>query len=287
MLDALFSNRLPVDRLDELADQIDANEAGYDPWGVHLGTIDRWMVIARWAYKHYFRVRTFGLDNVPEGPVMVVPNHSGQLPLDGMLIAVAFLFEAERPRLLRGMIERWFPTVPFLGSLLQRCGQVVGDPENCRRLLDHGQSIMVFPEGARGGGKPWFKRYQLQRFGTGFMRIALEAGVPIIPTAVIGAEDTYPSVANVKPLAELLGTPYFPLWPQMLLGPLAAVPFPVRIDLHFGEPLDFEGGGEVPDAQIRGNVESVKQTIAHLIERGLENRAGESDFLEPLARLTD
>lgn len=273
MLDALFDNRLPVDRLEALADQIDANDAGYDPWGVHLPTIDRAIVFARWMYKHYFRVRTFGLENVPEGPVMVVPNHSGQLPFDAALIAVAFLFEAEQPRLLRGMIERWFPTVPFVGSLLQRCGQVVGDPQNCRRLLEHGQSIMVFPEGVRGSGKTWFKRYQLQRFGTGFMRLALEAEVPIIPTAVIGAEDTYPSVYDVQPLAKLLKMPYFPIWPQMLLGPLAAAPIPVQIDLHFGEPVTFDAGANVPDEMIHENVEKVKAAIADLIERGRARRA--------------
>ena len=272
MLDVLFENRLPAHRSDALAEQIRANEAGYDPWGVHVPTLEKSMVIARWLYKHYFRVEAHGLENVPDGPVMVVPNHSGQLPLDGMFIAIAFLYEADEPRLLRSMIEKWLPTVPFVGSLLQRCGQVVGDPENCRRLLEHGQSIQVFPEGIRGSGKTYWKRYQLQRFGTGFMRLALETGTPIIPTAVVGCEEIYPSLVDVKPLARLLGMPYFPIWPQVALGPLALAPLPVQVDLHFGEPILFDGGPGSTDLEVRANVEHVKERIADLIARGRERR---------------
>lgn len=256
-----------------VASQIAANGAGYDRWGVHVDTIANAFSGARWMYKNYFRVRTFGLENVPEGRVMIVPNHSGQLPFDGMCIVVSLLYDAEPARLLRGMIEKWFPTVPFLGTMMQRCGQVVGDPENCRRLLENGQSIMVFPEGARGGGKTWWKRYQLQRFGTGFMRLALETGTPIIPTAVIGAEETYPSLYDFKALSSLLGTPYFPLYPQMLLGfPLMALPIPSQIDLHFGEPLEFDQGPDATDEEVLANVEVVKDAISGLIDAGLANK---------------
>lgn len=272
MLELLLENRLPADRLEALAEQIGANEAGYDPWGVHLPTVERSIVLGRWLYKHYFRVRTFGLENVPEGSVMIVPNHSGQLPLDGMLIAIAFLYEADPPRLLRSMIEKWLPRLPFVGGYLQRCGQVVGDPQNGRRLLEQGQSVQVFPEGVRGSGKTWWKRYQLQRFGTGFMRLALETGTPIVPTAVLGCEDTYPSMVDLKPLARLLGMPYFPLWPQAVLGPLALAPIPIQVDLRFGEPLTFDCGPNAPDEEIHANVRQVKDAIRELIAQGLAER---------------
>lgn len=272
MLDVLFENRLPADRAEALAEQIHANAEGYDPWGVHVPTLEKWMAGARWAYKHYFRVRAHGLENIPDGPVMVVPNHSGQLPLDGMFISIAMLYEAEHPRLLRSMIEKWLPTVPFVGSLLQRCGQVVGDPENCRRLLEHGQSIQVFPEGVRGSGKTYWNRYQLQRFGTGFMRLALETDTPIVPTAVIGCEEIYPSLVDVKPLAKVLGMPYFPLWPQVLVPPLALAPLPVQVDLYFGEPIRFDGNAGSTDAEVRSNVDHVKSAIAELIETGRRAR---------------
>ena len=262
---------VPAARADFLAKEIGANSYGYDQWGVHLPTLLKVMPAARFMYRHYFRVRAFGLQNIPDGPVMVVPNHSGQLPLDGMLIATAFLYEAETPRLLRSMIERWFPTVPFLGSFMQRCGQIVGEPSNCERLLRGGQSIQVFPEGARGGGKTWWQRYQLQRFGTGFMRLALQTGTPIIPTAVIGCEETYPSLVNLEPVAKMLGTPYFPVFPQMLLGPLAGAPLPARVDLYFGEPLTFDDA-VTSDADIVANVDVVKEHIGDLIARGLQNQ---------------
>jgi len=249
------------------------NSAGFDPFGLDLGTALRTLKASAPIYRRWFRVETHGIENVPEGRVMLVPNHSGQLPLDGMLLSMAMVLEGKPPRLARGMVERWFPSLPFVSTLFTRCGQVVGDPDNCIELLRRDQAILVFPEGIRGSGKLWWDRYTLQRFGTGFVRIALETGSPIVPVGIVGAEETYPAVYNLKPLAKLLGTPYVPITPFFpWLGLLGVVPLPVKIDLWFGEPLVLEGDPNGLDRDIQAQVERVKDEIRSLLDQGLAQR---------------
>jgi 1-acyl-sn-glycerol-3-phosphate acyltransferase len=249
------------------------NSAGFDPWGLNPDTAEEALRWGAWIYRHYFRVEARGIEKVPAGRVLIVPNHSGQLPFDGFFVAMAMALEADPPRLVRGMVERWFPALPFISTLFTRCGQVVGDPENCKELLRRDQAIMVFPEGVGGSGKVWWKRYQLQQFGTGFVRLALETGAPIVPVGVVGAEETYPSVYNWEWLARRMGTPYVPITPFFpLLGPLGMVPLPVKVQLFFGEPIQLEGDPDAPDEEIQGSVDQVKTAIRGLIEQGLEER---------------
>ena len=163
-----------------------ANEFGVDPYGLDIDAMIAIAAPALWLYRKYFRVQVFGIENVPAtGRAFLVSNHSGQLPFDGVMIGLACLMEMDPPRYLRALVEKWVPTLPFVSSLYTRIGQVVGTPENCRRLLAAEEAILVFPEGVRGLNKPFSKRYQLQSFGSGFMRLALEAGAPIIPVGVV------------------------------------------------------------------------------------------------------
>jgi len=274
---------LDGERLEQLRAFARVNSAGFDPWGLHLPTAEesiRWFSLL-WKY---FRVEVHGIEKVPEGRVLLVPNHGGQLPIDGTLVGLAMVMEANPPRVARGMVERWFPTLPFVSSLFTRCGQVVGDPANCRALLDRDQAIMVFPEGVRGSGKLYDKRYQLQTFGTGFVRLALESKAPIVPVAIIGAEETYPAIHDAKSLAKLFGAPYMPItpfWP--LLGPVGAVPLPVQIDLHFGDPIYLEGDADGSDKEIAVMVDHVKQTLQGMIDEGLAARPD----LERFARMAE
>src|SRR5205807_6730744 len=180
------------------------NEYGVDPFGLDLDFTKAAVAPALWVYKNWFRVRTHGIKNVPAGKVLLVSNHSGQLPLDAAMIGVSMLAEAEPPRVCRAMVEKWAPTLPFIAPFFARIGQVVGTPENCRRLLAAGETIMVFPEGARGLNKLWDKRYQLQEFGLGFMRLALEPKTPIVPVAVVGAEEQSVALFNFKAGAKFL-----------------------------------------------------------------------------------
>ena len=149
------------------------------------------------------------------------------------------------------MVERYVQTVPFASYLFARWGQITGTPENCRRLLEDEEAILVFPEGAKGISKPFTQRYQLQEFGYGFMRLALETGTPIVPVAVVGAEEQAPAV-NLKPLARILGAPAFPVMPLPPFFPI--LPYPTKYRIYFGEPLRFEGDPDEDDEVIAEKV---------------------------------
>ncbi|MCB9730170.1 MAG: acyltransferase family protein [Deltaproteobacteria bacterium] len=248
------------------------NELGYDDWGFHPQTAKHGYAIGHLLYR-YFRTRTTGIENIPEGRVLLIANHSGQLPLDGMVIAAACLLEGQPPRAIRAMVERMVPTVPYLNELFSRSGAVVGDPTNCRNLLSAGNAILVFPEGARGCGKLFKDRYHLTRFGRGFMRLALQTDTPIVPISVVGAEESIPSVMNLSRLAALVGAPYVPIPPHLpLLGPLAYLPLPTRFYLDFGEPLRFEGRDDDEDEIIDAKVGEVSTRIQAMIDARLASR---------------
>ncbi|MFN0062137.1 MAG: lysophospholipid acyltransferase family protein [Myxococcaceae bacterium] len=244
------------------------SEFGVDPFGLDLD----WALSAAapliWLYRHYFRVEVHDIAQVPAGRVLLVGNHGGQLPLDGAMIAVSMLLEADPPRIVRSMVEKWVPSLPYVSTFMSRAGQIVGTPENCRRLLQSGESILIFPEGIRGMSKLWSQRYQLQDFGLGFMRLALETDTPIVPVAVIGSEEQAPAFANLRPLAKLIGFPAFPLTPWGL-----PLPLPTKYRLHFGKPMRFSGNADDEDGELDKKVGEVKSALAALIAQGLEARS--------------
>ncbi len=239
---------------------------GYDAWGYSKDGATIAMGFFQKLYDHYFRVEVQGIENIPkEGRALIIANHSGQLPMDGALIAMAVATNPHGPRAPRTMIERFFPTVPFVGNMLNMGGAVIGDPVNCTRMLNRDECVIVFPEGVRGSGKLYKKRYKLQRFGFGFMHIAMDTNTPIIPVGVVGCEETMPSLADLKPLAHMLGLPYIPL----------AIPFPLpsKVYLNFGEPLKFEGSID-SERDVIENVEVVKDSIRELINKGFTQKQG-------------
>lgn len=255
------------ERIDQIA-KMQTNAFGVDPYGFDANTLASVAPIMCWLYRHYFRVETFGAEHVPEGRMMVIANHAGQLPFDGAMIITAFLLEPAIPRLLRGMVERWSAEVPFISTLFSRIGQVIGSPSTCEALLKRGEGVVVFPEGVKGISKLFSERYQLAPFGTGFMRIALAAKAPIVPVALIGAEEQAPAVANLIPLAKSLGLPAFPIiFPQLI-----PLPLPVKYRIYIGEPLYFSGDGTEDDAEIFQAVQKTKDTIKNMIDKGLQER---------------
>lgn len=277
MDDLLFDDELRS-VLDRIPNKL--NDFGYDPWGMNPRVAVRMLAFTRWLYRRYFRAEAHGLENIPEGRVLLIANHGGQLPMDGLIVATAAILEGDPPRILRAMVERWVPTLPFVSTLFTRCGQVVGNREDCRKLLENDEAVLVFPEGVGGSGKTIWKRYQLQRFGLGFMRLALETGTPIVPVGVVGSEETIPSVYDLKPLARLFGAPYAPIPATLpLLGPLSFVPLPTKFVLNFGEPLYFEGDPNASDAEVSDKVEKVTEALDALIARGLEQRKSVFDGL--------
>ena len=263
----------------EIAAAIDStpthvNSLGFDPWGFHPESAKIHFSLAKQIYR-YFRPNIVGAHNVPQGRVLIVPNHSGQLPFDGIVVAMACLLKASPPRLVRTMAERWFPTLPYLNVAFSRSGVVVGDPINCRNLLEEDNAILVFPEGARGSGKTFQHRYQLADFGRGFMRLALQTGTPIVPVGVVGGEESIISVYNWKAMARLLGMPYVPISPLIpLLGPLAYAPMPVRFHIRFGEPLQFSGPFDDEDSEIDKKVKQVTDQVNALVAQGRAKRKG-------------
>ena len=249
---------------------IRANEYGYDEYGLDRDHHRSAALIAGWLYRHYFRATAKGVEHIPSsGRVLFVANHSGQLPFDGVVISAAAFLEPTQPRLVRSMVEHFVPSVPFASYLFARWGQIIGTPDNCRRLLEQDEAILVFPEGARGISKPFSKRYQLAEFGLGFMRLALETQTPIVPVAVIGAEEQAPAI-NVKPLARLFGAPSFPMVPYPPFVPL--IPLPVKYRLHFGDAMHVSGDPDDDDEVIGDKVTSVKRRIESMLHIGLGER---------------
>jgi 1-acyl-sn-glycerol-3-phosphate acyltransferase len=195
----------------------------------------------RLLHDYYWRVKSLGVENVPaDSGALLVANHSGTIPLDAAMVKSAVWFHENGPnRNVRILIEKFVYDLPFINVLFNRAGQVLACPENTLDLLKRGELVLVFPEGVKGISQPYSRRYRLQRFGRGgFVRMALEARVPIIPVAVVGAEEVYHVLCNFKPLASLLGVPYIPLTTTFpWLGPLGAVPKPTKWYIVFGQPL--------------------------------------------------
>ncbi len=244
------------------------NEYGYDPFGFDPGFARPLLLTMAAFYRHWFRVETRGVERIPAGRVLLIGNHAGNtFAWDGAMLGMTLLLDAEPPRVVRGMGEYYLPQIPFFNIFMQRVGSVVGTPQNCTYLLEREEAIMAFPEGQRGFVKTYRQRYQLQRFGLGFMRLALETDTPIVPVGIVGAEEQSPGLANVRPLGRLIGAPAFPitlLFPW--LGPLGFLPLPVKFRLHFGEPTRFEGDPSEEDAVVEKKVEVVKDAIRNLID---------------------
>jgi len=267
-LASFLKSRLVPAELEEQLNRIQKpiGSLGYDPWGFNTDTLKIGFTLTRPVYEKYFRTEASGVEKVPsEGPVLLIANHSGQLPLDGLLIGYALASRPEKPRVPRAMIERFLPTVPWLGNWLNDLGAALGDPVNCAKMLENDEAVIVFPEGVRGSGKLYKDRYQLQRFGSGFMHLAMKYNTPIVPVGVVGCEESIPAIANIKPLAKLLGVPYIPV--------ALPVVFPVKVRLNFGEPMYFDNR-EASQEELTERVEAVKTEIRKLIEKGLQEREG-------------
>jgi 1-acyl-sn-glycerol-3-phosphate acyltransferase len=271
-LDAMATRMLGRD-FEERIEKVQryAGESGIDPFGLDPAWAKYAIGVAALFHRAWFRTDVVGLEHVPRGRVLLVANHSGQIPIDAMVIGAAMFLDAPEPRVVRSMVEKWVQTLPFVSVAFQRVGQVLGTPDNARRLLALGEALLVFPEGVRGISKPFRERYHLAPFGHGFMRLALEMDTPIVPVAVIGAEEQYVSLGNLDGLARLFRVPSVPLIPQLLL-PGGQLPLPVKYRIELGEPLRFDGDHDDDDAVIGEKVAVVRGAIEAMLARGLARR---------------
>lgn len=242
-------------------------EVGIDPFGMDPKSVRKALLGAAFLYKIYFRCLTRGIENVPkEGPVILVANHAGQIPIDAVMILAAILLEGDPPRITRSLADRWVPSLPFISTMYSRVGVTVGTTENAELLLARNEALLVFPEGMKAITKTIDQAYQLQDFGLGFMRLALSTKAPVVPIAVVGSEEQYPTLYNLKSVAKLLGIPSVPIWAQLAIPVLGMLPLPVRYHIDFGEPMTFEGDPDDEDAVIQVQVSRVKQRLAEMLE---------------------
>ncbi|WP_369391063.1 lysophospholipid acyltransferase family protein [Streptomyces sp. CG1] len=236
------------------------------------------MSLLRPVYEKYFRVEVKGIENVPaEGGALIVANHSGTLPLDGLMMQVAVHDHHPADRHLRLLAADLVFVLPVVNELARKLGHTLACAEDAERLLGQGELVGVMPEGFKGIGKPFSERYKLQRFGRGgFVSTALRQGAPIIPCSIVGAEEIYPMLGNAKTLARLLGFPYFPLTPTFpWLGPLGAVPLPTKWTIQFGEPIPTDGypAEAAEDPMLMFNLtDQVREQIQHTLYKLLVQR---------------
>jgi 1-acyl-sn-glycerol-3-phosphate acyltransferase len=229
-------------------------------------------------YTRYFRVGLSGAEHIPEqGGALLVCNHSGTLPWDGVMLKTALRHALPGRRSLRWLTDDFVFHAPFLGAWLNRIGAVRACPENAERLLERGELLAVFPEGVKGIGKPYRERYQLQRFGRGgHIKLALRMGVPLIPVAIVGAEETYPLLHKVRAFSKLLGMPFVPITPLFpWLGPLGVVPLPSRWQIQIGQPAaGLDGLSSRSDDTVLVNElnEQVRGSVQGLLKQALEVR---------------
>jgi 1-acyl-sn-glycerol-3-phosphate acyltransferase len=218
----------------------EVDETGFDP-DFHASVV---MPALRALYRNWFRVQMHGVEHVPAtGAALVVANHSGVLPFDAIMLQTGLLDEHPQHRNLRLLGADLVYAVPGLSSLAIKSGHTRACPAEAERLFGAGELVGVFPEGFKGIGKPFRERYQLQRFGRGgFAATAITAGVPIVPCAIVGAEEIYPMIGNAATLARMLRLPYFPLTPLFpWLGPLGAIPLPSNWVIEFCPPVSTAG----------------------------------------------
>jgi 1-acyl-sn-glycerol-3-phosphate acyltransferase len=245
-----------------------------DEWGLDWEILDAMRPLLSFLYKVYFRVSTTGIESIPsEGRALLVANHSGQLPWDGLMLGTAVLSEQSAQRLVRTLYDSFTPKIPFASAWLTRLGQVLATVENGTRMLSQEELVAVFPEGYQGTGKPFKDRYKLARFDqVGFIKMALTTGAPIIPVSVVGAEETNISLAKLSTKSGAAGLPYFPIsltfpW----LGLLGFAPLPIKWYIDFGEPMAMDGyGPEAAENLVL--ISQLTDQVRHAVQEQLTNR---------------
>jgi 1-acyl-sn-glycerol-3-phosphate acyltransferase len=255
-----------------LTGQYDVDDFGFDP---DLTETLLYPAL-RLLYRNYFRVETTGVEHLPRaGAALIVANHSGTVPIDALMLSLAVHDETPDRRHLRLLGADLVFRMPVVSEVARKTGATLACGPDAERLLRQGEYVGVFPEGFKGVGKPYRDRYKLQRFGRGgFVSAALRAGVPIVPAAIVGAEEIYPIVGGLTPLAKVTGLPYVPVTPLFpWFGPLGLLPLPSKWLIEFGDPIDPASiDGEPDDPIVVFNLadqvrETIQQTLHTLLER--------------------
>ena len=227
--------------------------------------------ITRLLYERYFRVSSYGAENIPKtGAAILASNHSGTLPIDGMMLWTDVVRNTDPPRVPRAVADYFVPMLPVIGTLFARSGTVAGSRGNVRQLLNAGNLMMIFPEGVPGIGKNFRDRYRLRRFREGHAELAIRHRVPVVPVAIIGAEEQMPQIARIEGVS-LFGIPYLPIT-------LTPFPLPVHYHIHYGEPISLHEDYRRPQADdpevVAEAAARVQAAVQDLIDEGLAQREG-------------
>lgn len=255
---------------------------GFDRFGLERESFWAGYLAVRLLYRHWFRVRSTGHENVPrEGRVILAPNHSGLLPFDGAMITADLLERLDPPRSVRAIVDHFAFALPYVGVFMQRTGQVPGTTRNFADLLRQDEMVLVFPEGTRAIVKPYRERYRLKKFNVGFVELAIEHEAPIVPVAVVGAEEQAPILFGSRTLGKKLGMPLFPVTPTFpLLGPLGLIPYPSRYHIAYGEPIwlhrEYPREAARDPIVLQALAQQVQARVQGMIDVGLELRRGRS-----------
>jgi 1-acyl-sn-glycerol-3-phosphate acyltransferase len=285
-LDPLTAAQRAAESLPErLRDAADAivrrlqGEYSEDEWGFDEEFAEAMYPLFDFLYEVWWRVSAEGAINVPShGRALMVSNHAGSLfPFDASMITMALMKTHPLPRWPRFMVLDWAFSLPFISTFMRRVGGIPASPYNARRVLEQDETIMVFPEGIKGTGKPFSERYRLQRFGRGgFVEVALRTGAPIVPVAVVGSEEIYPKLGESKALARATGAPFVPLTPTFpWFGLLGLIPLPSRWRIEFCDPIDLsEHPPETADDPrvVFDLSEEVRETIQSKLYENLVKR---------------
>ena len=275
---ALVPVATPPEVADDQEPLSDPRLSDVDEWGRSERMRELVRKVYAPIYDSWFRVEWEHFDRIPtEGGALIVANHAAALPSDAPVIMHGIETRLGRP--VYGLADHYFRSIPVVGTLWARNGGVVAQPDNAYRLLrEQNQLVMVFPEGTKGPSKTYNERYRLRRFGRGgYVEIAMRAGVPIIPIAVVGAEESMPILTRVPALSKLLGTPYFPITANMLaFGPMGGLAyFPAKFKLRVLEPVTFDVPPDQPRysrSRIMDESEAIRQRIQEALFDMLQRR---------------
>lgn len=257
-----------------LSGDYEIDEFGYDP----DFTKNVWYPLLRPLYRSWFRVEIRGLENIPnDGGALVVSNHAGVIPIDGMMLSVGVHDEHPTHRQVRNLVADFGFEYPVASVVVRRTGNTLACQPDAEQLLTGGELVGVFPEGFKGIGKPFSERYKLQRFGRGgFVSAAMRTRTPIIPCSIVGSEEIYPKIGEFGALARLLGAPYFPITPFFPhLGPLGLIPLPSKWLIEFGRPIetaDFPDSAAEDPMELFEVTDHVRETIQQNLYRLLARR---------------
>lgn len=255
-------------------DQLHYRDAGhgYDAFGLHPDFVAFGLGLTRWPYERYFRVLSHGIEHLPtDGPAILAANHSGNIPIDGMMLWHDVLRLTNPARVARGIADHFVPSLPFVGTLFARGGMVGGSRGNARTLLEAGELLMIFPEGVPGIIKPWAQRYQLKKFRVGHAELAIRHGAPIVPVGIVGAEEQLPALMSSKRLGKSFGIEAVPI-------PIVPLPLPVRYRIYYGKPipvhLEYTPDAADDPTVLKSVAKRVQAAVAELLEQGLSEREG-------------